>query len=234
MAVRAVVFDFYGTLVEALRWGPTHEEVLAGYGLAVDDAVRDAWRSEVFDGQDHAEHSLSRDAYRSWELARFRRMAQGCGAGPERIDAVAADLRDAAKAFELTPYPEVPTVLAALSQRGLTVAVCSNWDWDLDVALENVGLASAVDTMVVSARVGARKPHPRMFSTVLTGCGVSAEDALFVGDSWDCDVVGPLAVGMGAVHVWRAGAGTEADAPPLPPGAERVRDLRGVLRLVGS
>jgi putative hydrolase of the HAD superfamily len=48
------------------------------------------------------------------------------------------------------------------------------------------------------------------------------KEAVFVGDSWDPDVLGPIAVGMQAVHIART---EQASDPPVIPGSQRVRTL---------
>ena len=84
-----------------------------------------------------------------------------------------------------------------------------------------------------SAHAGARKPHPRIFEHTLARCRVDAADTVFVGDSFGPDVEGPLGVGIPtAVHVYRPGEEPPRAAPPLPEGAVRVNDLRGVLDIV--
>ena len=124
-------------------------------------------------------------------------------------------------------------MLADLRGRGITVAVCSNWDWHLDRAMASVGLDGSVDIMVTSARAGARKPHPRIFRHTLDACGVEAADAVFVGDSWGPDVEGPRAIGMRAVHVWRPEWDAEREPPPpTTNGVVRLPDLRGLVDLV--
>jgi putative hydrolase of the HAD superfamily len=134
------------------------------------------------------------------------------------------------KTYTLQAYDEVPEVLAELRGRGVTVAICSNWDWDLHRAVAAAGLEGMADVVVTSAQAGARKPHPRIFAHTLGRCGVEADQALFVGDTVYADVEGPLAYGMQAVHVWREDM--EGDPPPLPPEATRARDLRAVLALI--
>ena len=52
-SVRAVVFDFYGTLAEAPDWGPSWGEVLAESGHDLPDDVRDRWWSDGLDGTEH-------------------------------------------------------------------------------------------------------------------------------------------------------------------------------------
>ncbi len=228
--VRAVLFDFYGTLARAVSWGDTHAEVFARHGLPF-DAERWGWNfvGEANDGDQHLEHSVSRDAYVAWERLRLRRRALACGVGEDDVDALVADLHAASKTYTLQAYDEVPEVLAELRQRGLVLAICSNWDWDIDRAVAAAGLEGATDVVVTSARAGARKPNPRIFRQTLERCYVAPPEALFVGDTVHADVEGPLAYGMPALHVWREDMVGEPD--PLPAGGMRARDLRAVLDL---
>ena len=225
----AVLFDFYGTLARATAWGATHDEVLARRGYEPSEALR-GWLSDdgLYDGQEHHEHSRSRDHYRAWELERLRALARRAGVGPDDLETLVADLDAAGKEFTLTAFGDAAVALRELRSRDVVVAVCSNWDWDLDRALVATGLADLVDHQVTSARAGVRKPHPHIYEHTLVRCGVAAQDALFVGDSLSCDVQGPLNVGIGAVHVWRG----DVDPPPLPTGARRMRDLRELLDLL--
>ncbi|HEX2274488.1 MAG TPA: HAD family hydrolase [Acidimicrobiales bacterium] len=229
---RAAIFDFYGTLAHAVRWGPSPADVFARLGHRLDDAAYAAWRAEVFDGMEHLAHSQTRELYLAWERDRLRRLATACGVGPENLEELAAELHHAMQDFELTAYDEVPEVLAELRRRGLVVAVCSNWTWDLDLALDQCALSGAADVVVTSAQAGVRKPHPRIFTLTLERCGVEPGDAVFVGDTWYPDVEGALAAGLRPVHVWRPEEAADADPAPLPAGVERVTDLGGVLDLV--
>jgi len=234
VAVGAVLFDFYGTLARAVEWGPTYGEVLAARGYELPEEMRRRWVSDAFDGIEHDEHSRSREHYVAWERRRLQDMVEACGVGDDDVDRLVDDLHGASKGFTMGAYEEVPGVLVALRRRGVRAVVCSNWDWDLDRALEQSGLTDLVDGQVSSGRAGARKPHPRIFARALAVAGVAPADALFVGDSWRADVEGALGAGLRAVHVRRQDAGppgAQAEAPPLPDGATRVADLRGVLDL---
>lgn len=225
--VAAVLFDFYGTLARAVAWGPKVEELLAGHGLLLDPDANARWHAEAADGVEHPEASASRERYIAWERARFCRLVQGCGAPAADVERIAADIYAATKVFTMAAYPEVPEVLAEVRAAGVTVAVCSNWDWDLDQALAQAGLEDLVDVVVTSAQAGARKPHPRIYRHTLERCGVGPDEALFVGDTFYADVEGPVAYGMPAVHVWRDDM--VGDPPELPEGASRAPDLRSVL-----
>ena len=223
--IRAVLFDFYGTLARAVAWGPSHEEVFERHGYTLDPGAWDRVAElDLLDGVEHVEQSASRDRYVAWERERLRERAAACGVGEDDLERLVADLHDATKTYTLEPYPEAAAVLKALRDGGVTVAVCSNWDWDLDRALASTGVAGLVDVVVTSAQAGARKPHPRIFRHTLERCGGEPAEALFVGDTWVPDVEGPRAVGMAAVHVRRDRDGD--------PGPEAVGDLRAVLDLV--
>jgi len=63
----------------------------------------------------------------------------------------------------MVPYPESASTLASLRSSGLAIGVCSNWGWELNAFLDQVGLLGLVDVGVTSARAGARKPHPHIY-----------------------------------------------------------------------
>ncbi|WP_438484025.1 HAD family hydrolase [Streptomyces sp. S186] len=233
-AVRGVILDFYGTLVRLVDpLPPSHRSLFLRRGLAgAADKWGDQWAVGPRDGEEHAAHSVSERAYHAWELDRLRRRALACGVPEPAAGPLAADLDRAMKNLRLALFDDVPAALAALRARGLTVAVCSNWFWDLDRAVEDAGLAGLVDVAVSSARAGARKPHPLIYRTVLSECGLRPEQALFVGDMWETDVAGPLAYGMRAVHLWRPDRAVAGAAPPLPDGAARIASLAALSALV--
>jgi putative hydrolase of the HAD superfamily len=230
--IQAVIFDFYGTLARATTWGPAFEEVFERRGLTLTPEAHDLWRAEVFDGQEHHEHSTTREHYLAWEMARLGRLADAAGVPVHDTEALVADLHEASRAFELEAYPEVPAVLAELRNQHVPTAVCSNWGWDLDQALAQAGLGGEFDVVVTSAQVGVRKPHPSIFNETLAEIDAEPEGTLFVGDTWYPDVEGALSVGLRAVHVWRADAPPGDGPPELVDGVERVADLTGVLALL--
>ncbi|HEY6473866.1 MAG TPA: HAD family hydrolase [Acidimicrobiales bacterium] len=228
----AVIFDFYGTLA---HWADTekasYEMVFAAFGYELAPAVRDGYFS-LYDGVDHAEHSVSEDAYEAWVRYRLGELTRACGVDATEREAMVDALRNLDQ-HPMVAYPEAAETLALLRDAGVTVGVCSNWGWELDAYLEQVGLLRLVDCSITSARAGSRKPHPGIYASSVEALGVRPEQVVFVGDSWEPDVRGPRRVGMTAVHVWRPGERIGQEPPTLEPGDHRVDELRGVLPIVG-
>jgi putative hydrolase of the HAD superfamily len=229
--VSAVIFDFYGTLA---RFADTsvsnYETVLAAHGYRPERVVLDNYFSR-YDGVEHGEHSRTEEAYESWVRRRLRDLTSACGVPEPRAD----DLIDALRASDqgaMVPYPESASTLESLRASGLAIGVCSNWGWELNAFLDQVGLLGLVDVGVTSARAGARKPHPDIYRASVSALEVEPAEVVFVGDSWEPDVRGPQKMGMTAIHVWREEERAGMDPPALQPGDHRVGDLAAVLGIV--
>jgi HAD superfamily hydrolase (TIGR01509 family) len=110
----------------------------------------------------------------------------------------------------MAPMPGAADALATFRAAGVPTGAVSNTRFSAHAwahVLETRGLA--VDFVVSSADVGARKPDPRIFRAALERLGLPARDVWFVGDSLEKDVRGALA--MGLTPVWFG-------APSPPPG----------------
>ena len=123
---------------------------------------------------------------------------------------IAEHMRQLTRAME---FPESHrAVLAALWPR-YRLAMISNFDHGptVEIALATHGVRHWLETVVVSADVGWRKPRPEIFLETLGQMGIGSGDAIFVGDTPEVDVLGAQAVGMDVIWIDR---GTK----PLPPG----------------
>ena len=160
--VSAVIFDFYGTLAHwADRHASNYEAVFAAHGYRLEPAVLDEYFSR-YDGVDHAEHSVSEEAYEAWVRARLRDLTTACGVDGPHVEGLVDALR-ASDRGRMVAYPEAAATLTSLRRAGVAVGVCSNWGWELDDFLHEVGLLHLVDAGVTSARAGSRKPHPGIY-----------------------------------------------------------------------
>jgi len=106
---------------------------------------------------------------------------------------------------ERKAYDDAHPFLKELKNAGFVVVVVSNIpEHDMAVkSLERLGLSDYVDEVVTSAQLGLRKPHPLIYLRALERA--RASHAVFVGDSVENDVLGPLGVGIPAIHVARSG-----------------------------
>jgi HAD superfamily hydrolase (TIGR01509 family) len=226
--LRAVVFDFYGTIAwRGETAASPYAQVFARHGYRLEEAHEAAYFAR-YDGVEHLEHSASETAYEAWVRRRLEELARSCRVPEEHVAPLVQALRDQDRA-PVVPYPDAADTLGALRGRGFLLGVCSNWGWDLEVSIEQAGLAHLVDAVVTSARVGVRKPHAQIYLAVMDRLGVAPDETLFVGDSYHPDVTGPVALGMRAAHVWRPTPLSDPPAPPLPPAAGRVATVRDLL-----
>jgi putative hydrolase of the HAD superfamily len=233
MRYEAVVFDFYGTLAESDGSGLRIADVVTAHGYELTaDIARRYWQDGL-DGMEHPEHSRSRDHYVAWQTHRLHNLLGECGIGAADAEIIVAKLRTDDASPRMVAYTDSAVVLAHVRAEGLQVAVCSNWDWDLAEAIDEAGLTEHVDLLVSSAWVGARKPNPRIYLHTLDALGVDPERTLFVGDTWNCDVDGPLVHGLRPVYVRRAHREPDHTAPTeMPAHVVRLPDLHGIVELL--
>jgi putative hydrolase of the HAD superfamily len=224
----AVLLDALGTLVELEPpWPLLRRTLELRHGIEVTDAeAKQAVVAEMAFYRAH--HQEGRDESSLAELRRRCALVLG-----EQLPPAAAlstqELTDALlDSLRFTPFPDAAPALAELRAAGLRLAVVSNWDCSLRAVLGGLGLAAAVDAIVVSAEVGARKPDPRIFRVALEQLGCEAGDALFVGDSLETDVLGARAAGLRALLLDRTGRA------PGDQGTESVLSLAELVALVAA
>jgi putative hydrolase of the HAD superfamily len=207
-AIRAVLLDALGTLVELpAPWPPLVSELGARGAAVTEQEARSALEEEM--AYYRAHHDEATGAAELDDL-RDRCTEVLRSALPPRARDV-ADLRGALlAALRFRPYAEVPGVLAELGELGVARVVVSNWDVSLRAVLDRTGLTPLLDGIVISAEVGAAKPDPAIFERALAVAGARAEEAVHVGDTPDVDVAGALAAGLRAIHLDRSGADPQA------------------------
>ena len=230
---RAVLLDFYGTL--ARNVDPTFEidEVLAKRGYELPDHLRHQMWNGDLDGIEHLDQSRSREHYRAWQQERLLALLTEADVHPGEHDVIVTELEAGRGSRTLRAYPEVPNTLRTLRAKGLRLAVCSNWDWDLEPAVAEAGLGTSFDVLMSSAWAGARKPHPRIFRHTLERLELDPREVVFVGDTWGPDVDGPRAIEMRAIYLERDGHWPDTTLPSGPaPNVARIRDLTGLLELL--
>jgi putative hydrolase of the HAD superfamily len=197
----AVIFDYYGTVAEHDGKGRTLSAVLAERGYHLPPELARYYWQDGIDGKEHLEHSRSREQYQAWRRGWLHQLLGECSVPANEHDEIEATLTDPAARGRMMALPDAHDVLGALADNGIAIAICSNWDWDLHESIAESGLTTKFDVVVSSAWVGARKPHDRIYRHTLAALEVEPERALFVGDTWACDVDGPRRMGMTPLYV---------------------------------
>ncbi|GAB4315604.1 MAG: hypothetical protein Kow0059_07760 [Candidatus Sumerlaeia bacterium] len=124
-------------------------------------------------------------------------------------------------------YPDVFPALRELRALGWRLGIISNGTAGMKGCLEHIGLTEGMDCVIISALVGWEKPAREIFEEALRQTGLAAEETVFVGDHFWCDVQGALEVGMRAVWLVRSGV----FPPDLPEGAPPCPVIKSLAEL---
>jgi putative hydrolase of the HAD superfamily len=108
-------------------------------------------------------------------------------------------------------YPEVPGVVATLSERYRLACITNHFSWVRGRASE-AGFGHLISVWTISAELGVDKPDPAIFTYALDEAGVPAGEVVMVGDRLDRDIAPAKALGMRTVWVLR----NEAPDDPTP------------------
>lgn len=119
-------------------------------------------------------------------------------------------------AGEVHRFDQVPELIAAINERGARVVLASSASPDEMEILERVlDVSDAVHAITSAQDVDSAKPDPDLVHAALEAAGVTAERAVFVGDTvWDVEAaeragvpaVGVLTGGISAAELTDAGA----------------------------
>lgn len=93
---------------------------------------------------------------------------------------------------QVTLFADAEPMLQCLQKLGYRLGVFSNGNANLDA----IGIAHYFDWVLNADQVGAAKPDAAAFAAIEQAAGCAAERILYVGDSYQHDVVGAAAAGM--------------------------------------
>lgn len=235
MAVRAVVFDWGGTLT------PWHDidlvQMWGAYASAYDPAA---------DPAPLARRLAEAEAAR-WRQQQASLGADGTGALDRLFASVGIDVSTPRHGRALAAYlahwdphtladPDALALLGALRGRSIRIGVLSNtmWPrWHHEAVFSRDGLLPLIDAAAYSSELPVAKPHADAFHAVLLALGESPVGTVFVGDRpWD-DIHGAQSVGMRAILVPHSRLGDQGVDVAVNPDAV-VQRLGDVLRIVDA
>lgn len=229
MAIRAVVFDYFGTLTTrtpAAVWDEHAARSAAPLGIP---AAR--WRQAL--DESWAERATGR---LGGLPETFAALARRCGAdpAPDALAAACAARRACERDLIHNLRPDTERTLRILHANAIPVGVLSECSVELAEAWPSLPIAGLVTARVLSFEEGRLKPDPELFRTATRRLGVRPQECLYTGDGGDGELPGASAAGMTA-YLLRDGDRDDGKARdrerrwpgPVLPG------LTGVLSLLG-
>jgi len=208
---KAVFFDLYFTLV---CYEPPQEELesraLRDFGIDVGPEVfrQPLLEANQFIYEEIAQRPLNQ---RSQEekmglYAQFQAIVLR-GAGIEADEKLVSGMLGKMHGMKskLVLFDDVAPALDELKERGLTLGLISNVDFDISSMLDELGLPAWLDVVVTSLDAGANKPRPEIFLEAIRRAGVPPSEAVYVGDQYRVDVVGANGAGLKGVLIDRYG-----------------------------
>ena len=212
MMIRAIVFDLGGTLLDFnphhrpwLEWERTGlENALAflssrGYALSP-EAFVGTFAGALPERWEQATQGLGN--LRLGDMLLEACLASDAAPTAEEIEAAVAHYI-APLDERVVAYDDTLDTLRALRERGLKVGLVSNTMWPSEYhlrELDRYGLRPYLHHVVFSSDVGLWKPQPGIYRLSLDALGIPAEEAAFVGDMPEHDIVGAQGVGMRAIY----------------------------------
>jgi len=209
MAIRAVLFDWGGTIVRDDRI------TLGAPSAAIADYARTHLGTAISPDQFERAFQAVLPEYTPGVTRSSPHIARLLGAAFTWLGLAvrAGDVEACARIFfreathNLDVYDDARALLASLKYRGFRTGVITNAIYPAELFLPKVnelGLSGYFDSFVTSADVGLGKPDPAPFLRSLADLALEPHEALFVGDMAETDVAGAKAAGMRAVLLQRA------------------------------
>jgi putative hydrolase of the HAD superfamily len=197
---RHVIFDFFGTLVtyrDGVHGNPVERAraELQRHGVIVEPAVFAGSFAACF-AKLEQRAATSLQEYSMLDVASVLFVDLGVTASKSALQRfVDVYLEDWTEGVE-----GLPLLAAWLDALAAPKSVLSNTHHEAMVVgqLQRLGIAPAFERLTTSVGHGMRKPHPSIYRAHLDALGISAADAVFVGDNPACDYFGPRAVGIDA------------------------------------
>ena len=79
--------------------------------------------------------------------------------------------------------------------------------------IKRSGIDYFFEHIITADKVGAKKPSPFIFKYALEKAGISAKQAVMIGDTFEADVQGAIRIGMEAIHFNSNNEAYHDDAP---------------------
>ena len=208
-APQGLLLDAMGTLI-GLRQsvGTSYAAAADRHGISVEASAIDAVFPKLFRAAPPLafpglEGEALLQAEQHWWTALIAACLEACGHREPLPPELGTELFQVfAEPEPWLVYDDVAEHLQRWRDRGLRLAVVSNFDQRLLPLLESLELAHWFEAVVVSSQVGAAKPDPRPFQQALALLNLPAAAVWHIGDSPE-DEQGARAAGLRCLLIRR-------------------------------
>lgn len=97
-------------------------------------------------------------------------------------------------------FPHTIEVLDYLSKKYQLHIITNGFEEVQYIKLTESGLMKYFDVIILSEKVGVKKPHPYIFKKAFSESGATAKNAIMVGDDLYADIYGAQRVKMDAIY----------------------------------
>jgi putative hydrolase of the HAD superfamily len=242
MDIRAVAFDVNGTLVRILA-DDDEERIFRAAAHFLTYQGIDLHRQELRDSYFQLlkeQLRASPEQYPEFDAAGIWRSIIDAHATdftaalpPGKVQQMPQFLAEMCRGIsrrQLGLYPYVPEMLDVLRMRFPLAVITDAQSMYARGELHKVGLLGYFDPIVVSGDHGFRKPDRRLFQYALDGMGVTAGNALYVGNDMYRDIHGAREAGLTTV-LFDSDQGVKAYQDCVPD--YTITDFRDLLQILG-
>jgi HAD superfamily hydrolase (TIGR01549 family) len=207
--VKAVLFDFYNTLAS---YYPPREDfyINACREFGIDVEAKALYTSlsiaDIFYRNENSRSPIEKKSAEeqiNFYIEYITRIIGGAGVKISSDSAIKILAKIKEYKWEFKIYTDALPTLKILKERSLILGLISNVAQDMEATYVKLGLQPYLDFKVTSAEVGYDKPRPEIFLAALKKAAVKPEQALYIGDQYQIDIVGAQGVGIQALLIDR-------------------------------
>ena len=175
--VKAILFDFWGTLVEQGVWSPVKQvKNILGIGMPFPEYItrmETAFMTQEFPSLKEGFENLC--------------LEFGLTPQPEKIEELIGLWNKSWMLAE--PYTETLEVLKKLRENHQLILICNADGFSVNQVLDKFGLRCVFDRIFFSYELGLIKTDKLFMKNVLNHLSLNPEDCLLVGDSIQSDII---------------------------------------------
>ncbi len=200
---RAVIFDLYGTLLEAVKDEHLFLKLARRSPIPVRQALQTAMTTDNPTLESYAQR------VNVVELDNIKELERSLTGSVNLVK----------------PYDDAFETLELLKSLGIKIGLISNLATPYKKPFFDCGLDKYIDTAIFSCDFGVMKPDPGIYLHIAEALDVNVNEMLMIGDHYRSDVVGATNVGMKAIQIVRG------DELPKP-GVNTTSTLLGAVQSV--